>query len=59
MNTKKWGTGIAVLLFAASAFAGTLFKYEDNGDWRTCFYRDGSVVTTLTVHVSQPCPQSD
>ena len=42
--------------WAITATAGVLFKEEVNGDYRTCYYRDGTKVTTLTVHVSNPCP---
>jgi uncharacterized membrane protein len=47
---------ILFAFFMYEATAGVLFKQEVNGNWRTCYYRDGSDVTTLTVPASDPCP---
>ena len=49
---------LAIMLagWAATAAAGVLYKQTTDGDYRTCYYKDGTKITTKTIHISQPCP---
>ena len=49
---------IVLLLASASVQAGYLIREEVVGNQRFCYYQSGSQVQVITVHQSDPCPNS-